>query len=1130
MKRLMIFGVSIFCSLNFLLAQQPKLILPIGHTAHLYSAAFSPDGKQVVTASFDHTAKIWDAASGKLLADLVGHREAVEYAEYSPDGKRILTASRDNTVKVWDAVTGFPLTSLRAHTSAVWSAHFSPDGRKIVSASDDSTARVWDAVTGKLLLVLVGHDGGVNYAQFSPDGKKIVTTSEDSTAGVWDAATGKLLAVLSGHEASVATAQFSPDGKKILTASEDKIAAIWDAVSGKPLTLLMGHGEMLRFASFSPDGKKIVTASYDYSAGIWDARTGKLLAGLQGHDGPVETARFSPDGKKIVTASNDMTAKIWDAQSGKLLVTLTGHTKGLYSARFSPDGRFVLTASTDHTAKLWDVASGEIQSDFTGHVQPATMVRYSPDGKKLVMASSDGTAKIWDVPTGRLISVLRGHKGAVRAAQFSPGGEKVLTASADSTAIIWDAVTGKALVIFRGHNAAVRDAAFSPDGKKIVTASQDETVKTWDAATGKSLLDIHGVAATIVFGDDKGGRFHLNYFTSARFSPDGKKIVTATTDAKVAIWDAESGKLILELKKNTLSVAGAQFSPDGKRIAVAGTVGAVKIMDAVSGNELLDLKGHRSSVHSALFSPGGEKIITAGEDSTIKIWDARTGQLLMNLTGHSDAVSYAQFSPDGQRIVSASDDYTCKFWNAQTGECLLSFFGVDREDYFSQVSSGYYQCSPRAARILHYVTRDLKIIGFDQLDVRYNRPDRILDKISHSDTALISSYRKAWEKRIKKLGIDTTAFREGFYVPEHNIVNRDSIGLEQKIPRLTLHIRAGDTEYPLDRFNVWVNEVPVFGQRGIRIRSRKDFDTTVTIVLSQGKNKVESSVTNLNGMESYRMPLLVNNISAATQKPVTHFIGIGIDRFADKKYNLQYSTKDIRDLALRLKEKSGEDMEIDTLFDQQLTAGNVKALKQKLLKSGVNDKVIVAYSGHGLLSRDFDYYLSTYAVKFESPEFNGLPYEELENLLDSIPARKKLMLIDACHSGEVDKEELVRIDRASDSMLLKKGAKPVVYAGSDTHLGMKNSFELMQSLFANVSRSTGANVISAAAGTQFALERGDLMNGVFTYAILEAMDKYVSMKISQLNKIVGERVEQLTNGLQKPTSRNENLAVDWNLW
>jgi len=183
-----------------------------------------------------------------------------------------------------------------------------------------------------------------------------------------------------------------------------------------------------------------------------------------------------------------------------------------------------------------------------------------------------------------------------------------------------------------------------------------------------------------------------------------------------------------------------------------------------------------------------------------------------------------------------------------------------------------------------------------------------------------------------------------------------------------------------------------------------------------------------------------------------------------------------------------------------------------------------------MLSKDYDYYLSTYSVNFQKPEENGLAYDELENLLDSIPARKKLLLIDACHSGEVDKEEGIAMQRMADSLGLTKGIIIDDSTIQTQQLGLKNSFELMQSLFVNVGKSTGATIISAAAGNQFALERGDLKNGVFTYSILEAMEKIPTMKISELKKIVGERVEQLTNGMQKPTSRNETIAVDWNLW
>ena len=277
------------------------------------------------------------------------------------------------------------------------------------------------------------------------------------------------------------------------------------------------------------------------------------------------------------------------------------------------------------------------------------------------------------------------------------------------------------------------------------------------------------------------------------------------------------------------------------------------------------------------------------------------------------------------------------------------------------------------------------------------------------------------------------------------------------------------------------------------------------------------------------MPLYVNYTPAVKQKEMTRFVGIGIDRFKESRYNLKYSSKDIRDLAIKLKQQYKDNIIIDTLFNENVTAEKVKALKQKLQQTSVNDKVIISYSGHGLLSKDYDYYLSTYSVNFNKPEENGLPYDELENLLDSIPARKKLMLIDACHSGEVDKEEGIAMNKLADSLGLTKGII-IDQPQQQQHVGLKNSFELMQSLFVNVGKCTGATIISAAAGNQFALERGDLKNGVFTYSLLEAMNKYPTIKISELKKIVGERVEQLTNGMQKPTSRNENIAVDWSLW
>ncbi|MEO6612120.1 MAG: caspase family protein [Chitinophagaceae bacterium] len=1119
-----LFLVLLLIATNMLWAQQPKLMLPIGHANQVMSSNFSPDGKKVVTSSMDITAKIWDAQSGSLLADLKGHNGWVYSANYSPDGKNIVTASRDNTAMIWNALTGTLIKILKGHTFYVYNAIYSPNGKMIVTVSLDGTAKLWDAKTGsQLLSVVVG--SMVTNASFSHDNKKFVTSSLDSGISVWNASNGALLAQMRGHTGKVYTANFSPDDKKIVSASRDGTAKLWNAGNGSLVASMERHTTGISSAIFSPDGKKIVTASGDKTAIIWDGNTGVFLAELKGHSQGVFSAFFSHDSKKIATTSFDKTAKIWSAEDGHLLVDLPGHTNAVFYSNFSPDDKKIITASADGTAKIWN-SNGQLIADLAGHTSEIYGAGYSPDGKKIVTASNFSDVLIWDAPTGGIIQPLKGHTLPVYSAHFSHDGKRILTASWDSTAKIWNAANGELLVELKGHSSALNGANFSSDGRIVVTASFDGTAKIWDSIDGEELATIEEPDLATLTPELLHGEQEEVY--DANFSPDGNTVVTASKWPVAPIWEAESGELINYYPGHFKAIHSACFSPDGTKILTGSKDFSAKIFDVTSRKVLLEVN-HLDNVSDANFSPDGNKFVTGSWDHTAKVWDSQKGILLADLVGHNSNVCGAEFSPDGKRIITCSYDQTIKIWDAATGRLIYTFLAIDNSENFLQTASGYYFTTTNAAKLLHYVTADLKVITFEQLDVKYNRPDKVLEAIGNTDTALIQSYRKAYYKRIKKLSIDTTAFREGYSVPEADFMNRRSIEYEQKNGTLTLKIKGIDSTYKLDRYNLWINEVPVYGQRGISIRkrNRNNFDTTIIINLSQGENRIETSITNVNGTESYRIPLLVNYTPAVKQKEMIRFIGIGIDHFADNKYNLQYSAKDIRDLSIKLKEKYGNTIIIDTLFNENVTIGKVKALKDNLKKTTVNDKVIIAYSGHGMLSKDYDYYLSTYAVNFEKPEQNGLPYEELENLLDSIPARKKLMLIDACHSGEVDKEDLVTLNASPDSLI--KGFKPVAYK-QEGHLGLKNSFELMQSLFVNVGKSTGATIISAAAGTQFALERNDLKNGVFTYSILEAMNKYPTLKISQLKKIVGKRVEELTKGLQKPTSRNETIAVDWNIW
>ena len=249
--------------LGFLWRKVPRLKAILEHDGPVAAAVFNRDGTRVLSVAAGNTARVWDAHSGKAIAQLKGHADWITRAAFSPDGSRVISGSKDRTARVWDSSSGQTIAELKGHKAAVLSAVFSPDGARALTASEDGTARVWDASSGKSIAILEGHTASVWSAVFSPDGTRIVTASTDNTARVWDANSGKSVTELKGHTKVVSLAQFSPDGTRVVTASFDRTAKVWDPVSGKIIADLKGHEDFLLSALFSPDGARVVTASQD---------------------------------------------------------------------------------------------------------------------------------------------------------------------------------------------------------------------------------------------------------------------------------------------------------------------------------------------------------------------------------------------------------------------------------------------------------------------------------------------------------------------------------------------------------------------------------------------------------------------------------------------------------------------------------------------------------------------------------------------------------------------------------------------------------------------------------------------------------------------------------------------------
>jgi Tol biopolymer transport system component len=192
---------------------------------------------------------------------------------------------------------------------------------------------------------------------------------------------------------------------------------------------------------------------------------------------------------------------------------------------------------------------------------------------------------------------------------------------------------------------------FSPDGRRVVTASADGIARIWDAASGQVLTEFTGHQALIY---------------TARFGPDGAHVATASGDGTAQVWDAETGKSVTVLSDHGRDVYVAAFSPDGQRLVTASDDGTARVWDLGKGESTV-LEGHEEWLNDAAFNPDGARVVTAAADGTARIWDAATGAELLVLRGHLDSINSARFSPDGNRVVTASDDDTARLWDATSG-------------------------------------------------------------------------------------------------------------------------------------------------------------------------------------------------------------------------------------------------------------------------------------------------------------------------------------------------------------------------------------------------------------------------------------------------------------------------------
>ena len=558
----------------------------------------------------------------------------------------------------------------------------SPDGLRLAAGYQDGTVHIWDVLDGRELMIPHREFYPVHSVAWSPDGSRLAWAEADDLV-IWDVAAGRELRVIAGVTNTVTTANavaWSPDGRRIAAGGNSPSVQIYDDATGQLLAEFQGHRGAVNCVAWSADGTRLASGSEDGTVRIWNAATGKELVEPLQHAGGVRSVSWSSDGTELASGDYSL-ARIWDASTGQAVRSF----KSPSVVAWKPGTRQLATAyHHDAVVRQWDLSvTNRPLAAFRGHTSPTECLTWSPDGSWLASGDEDGNIKIWNAAANDALSKNHVVKGGFLSAKWSPDGTHLAMASANGFVSIFDSATEKVSRTLYFTNQSVSFAAWSGDGSRLVTTTGGDTPESlniehpaevralssmarpiiiWDAASGKQLLELFG---------------HTGAVQQVVWSPDFKRLASAGFDRTGRIWDAETGRELKTLPVPSGQVLAVNWSPDGRLVATGsrGSPG-IQIWDADTGNQLRALEP--ADVRSIAWSPDGKRMASAHEDGTVIIWDVVNWKQLLTYRGHTAGVLEVEWNPDGKRMLSVDRESLVKIWDPNDGRELLTFGRFDR--------------------------------------------------------------------------------------------------------------------------------------------------------------------------------------------------------------------------------------------------------------------------------------------------------------------------------------------------------------------------------------------------------------------------------------------------------------------
>ncbi len=628
-----------------------------GHIGSVNDISFGRGGTTLVTASSDGTLKIWEALTSQESPTLSRFRCHATDVLFLPDNSSVLCEGGHGLIKRRDLQSGQETSFSGTYHESTACTTFSPTETQLAIGYLNKTVKLRSTIPGSQNIDLTGHTAGIIDVRYNFDGTKLLSTSHDHTIKVWDTATGRLLNDLVGHDGPVYEAVFSPDGTRIVSASDDGDIIVWQLTTDTPLQKFQGKGKVQQVA-FSPDGSG-VAAVWGQTVKFLNVETGDDVLSFSTHGSEVTDLTFSPDGARIATASQDGSVKLWDIMTGEQTLALNAYSGEVSCIAFSEDGTRLASTHASGAVKLWDAGVRKAVLDPIARTEVLksrlliesgpglTSVQFSSDRPRVLFGGLDHRARLFNVETQVEVQAFHGHERAVWSVALSPDGRTAVTGSEDKTLRFWDVATGKELDRFtaEGIFSCVR---YSTDGKVVFASNWDGKVRVWRPSADKLNTPVEFVLDSPPL--------------DMVMLPDGKQFAIGTVSGQVLLCDAESGNVQETLEGHSGWVHSVEVVDGGRRILSASHDRTLRLWNLESGESPITYQGHTDIIHEVGVLPNGRQFLSCSADGTIRLWDLESQSELAR--GEYDGeIRGLSVTPDGTSFVTVGLDGSLRQWD-----------------------------------------------------------------------------------------------------------------------------------------------------------------------------------------------------------------------------------------------------------------------------------------------------------------------------------------------------------------------------------------------------------------------------------------------------------------------------------